>query len=145
MYDQMKPVVMLAETSLTNGASSTSRIDTLGYKRLTLVLRQSTSNSTSNKLATCKLSEADVTSSSSATSITEFVGGGTGGFTIPAADASNPQIYEFNVDLLGRKRYLFLEVSPVTTQTLTAVGLLFRGEQNIATAAGLGIAALIEG
>jgi hypothetical protein len=145
MFNTRKPVFMLAESSLTNGASATARIDTLGYKYLELFLRQSTSNSTSNKLATCKLSEADVTSSTSATAITKFVGGGAGGFTIPAADTANPQAYSFQIDLRGRKRYIFLEVSPVTTQTFTAVGALGRAEQNLQTAAHLGTALFVEG
>lgn len=145
MNPQPKTVSMLAPTSLTNGASATGRIDTLGFKFLDLTVFQTTSNSTSNKLATCKLTEADVTSSSSASSITAFVGGGTGGFTIPAADATNPQLYDFRVDLRGRKRYIFIEVSPVTTQTLYALGKLHKGEQPPVDATAEGIALLVEG
>jgi hypothetical protein len=145
MHVTGKPVVMLAESSVTNGGTVTARVDTLGFKQLTLIVRQSTSDTTSHSLSTVKLGQGDVTNSTSATDITKFVGGGAGGFTIPAADASNPQVYMFNVDLRGKSRYIFLTLTPQTTQTFTAVALLTKGENIKNTASDYSIAALIEG
>ena len=116
-----KSVLALATTSATNGETITASVDTLGFNHLTLGLHLTTSNSTSNKPSVLKLSEADTTDATNFSDITAFVGGGTGGFTIPAASTSTstPNVYQFKVDLRGRKRYIKLSYSPVTTQSGT--------------------------
>ena len=138
----LKPVICIADTSTTNGATTSGLIDTrpdLGYKALYLCISQGTSNSTSNKLTVCKLTESD-TSNGTFSAIVPFTGGTqtstSVGFVIPAAHASAQQKYMMNVDLRGRKRWLKLELSPVTTQILGAVGMLDRGEQTPPVATG---------
>ncbi len=141
-----KGVLVLAGQSLTNGESVTTRIDTLGYDFLTLNINQTSTAASSNKLGTCKLSHGATTTAASATAITALVGGGAGGFTIPAAptNTSVANVIKMNVDLRGKQRYLFLELSPLTTMTLTAFGELQRGEQ-AGNATVQGLAALVEG
>lgn len=145
MNPQLKAVVAIAPQSVTNGQTVTGNIDTLGYDWLTLDVYQATSNNTTNNLSTCKLSESDTTDATNFSDITKFVGDGTGGFTIPAANTSDGQVYKFNVNLRGRKRYLKLTVTPVTTQIMGAFANLGIAEQAPVSATNAGVAALVEG
>ena len=145
MLSQPKAVLALATTSVTNAGTATGVVDTLGYSRLSLDVLQTTSNAVTNNLSVCKLSESDTTDATNYSDITKFVGDGAGGFTIPAADTSNSQLYKFNLDLKGRKRYIKFTGSPVTTQSLTAIANLTRGENDPITAATAGVALLVEG
>ncbi len=142
MFPELKPVIVIEGASTTNGGTASGLVDTRpdnGYKFLALCIAQGTSNSTSNKLTVCKLTESD-TSNGSFSAIVAFTGGTqtstSVGFVIPAASTSAQQKYMLNVDLRGRKRWLKLELSPVTTQILTAVGMLGRGEQTPPVATG---------
>ena len=139
-----KTLLALAPTSATNGGTNTAQIDTLGYDYLELDVGATTANVVSNKPSVLKLSESDDTTTT-VTDITKFVGGGTGGFTIPSADTSNSVLYKMRVDLRGRKRYLTLTISPRTTQTHWAHANLHRAEQTPNTAALAGATVLVEG
>jgi hypothetical protein len=114
-----KYVVSLAGTGVTNGATATQRIDTLGhdYARISVVM--GTADVVSNKPSVLRLLESDDTV------VTNFAtwAGSLGGtdFTIPSADTSNPNVYTFGVDCRYRKRYLLLTVSPRTTQETVVV------------------------
>jgi hypothetical protein len=145
MLSHPKAVLALATTSVTNAGTATGSIDVMGYDRLSLDVLQTTSDDTTNNLSVCKLSESDTTDATNYSDITAFVGDGTGGFTIPAANTSVSQLYKFNLDLRGRKRYIKLTASPVTTQSITAIGNLTRGEQDPMTATNAGVALLVEG
>lgn len=145
MNPNSKAVLVLATTSLTNGATGTGSVDTLGYDFLSLDVLQTTSNAVSNNLSVCKLAESDTTDSTNYSDVTKFVGDGTGGFTVPNADTSNSQLYKLNMNLRGRKRYIKLSASPVTTQSVTAIANLSRAEQAPVTAANAGVAVLVEG
>lgn len=143
-----KSVLVLASTSTTNGATATGQIDTLGFKTLTLDVNMTTADSTTNKLTTLKLSESDDTVATNFVDITAFTGGtNSGNFTLPAPSTSTnqPNLYKFNVDLRGRKRYLKVTVTPPTTQTITVWGVLQKGDKAPATAAEAGAVALVEG
>lgn len=145
MLRTTKAVHMLAPTSTTNAATSTGSVDTLGYDYLSIDVIQATSNNTTNNLSVCKLSESDTTDATNYSDITKFVGDGVGGFTVPVADTSNHQLYKFNLDLRGRKRYIKITMSPVTTQILQAVANLGRAEQSPETATDVGVALLVQG
>lgn len=145
MNPNSKAVLVLATTSLTNGATGTGSVDTLGYDFLSLDVLQTTSNAVTNNLSVCKLAESDTTDSTNYSDVTKFVGDGTGGFTVPNADTSNSQLFKMNMNLRGRKRYIKLSASPVTTQSITAIANLHRGEQAPVTAANVGVALLVEG
>lgn len=142
-----KAAIVLAPVSSTNGETHTGIIDTLGYDFLTLDVFTTTSDSTANNPSVLKLTEGDTNAISSASAITEFTGDGAGGFTIPLADTDTPWLVKFNVDCRARKRYLFLSISPTTTQTLSAVANLFKGSTAPITAGNAGddCKALVEG
>mgnify|MGYP003394132756 FL=1 len=145
MNPQSKAVLALATTSVTNAGTATGSVDTLGYDFLALDLLQTTSNAVSNNLSVCKLSESDTTDATNYSDVPAFVGDGTGGFTIPNADTSNSQLYKFNMDLRGRKRYIKLSASPLTTQSLTAIANLHKAEQSPVSATDAGVSVLVEG
>lgn len=117
--------------SKTNGATATGMVDCLGYDFMTLDVIATTADVVSNKPTVLKLQEADVTNASSFADISGTVGGTD--FTIPnantAATAVVQNAYKFNVDLRARKRYIQAVYSPQTTQNVTVVANLSRGEE----------------
>lgn len=148
MLDELKPVIVIDDVSTTNAATATGLVDTLGFQSLYLAVKQGTSNSTSNKLTVCSLTESD-TSNGTFVAIPALTGGTqtstSVGFVIPAAHATLQQKYMFNVDLRARKRWLKLTLSPVTTQILGAYGMLGRGEQWPPAAATGDLALIVRG
>ena len=134
MQPESKPVVMLAPlTTPTNAATATARLDTLGYSYVTIDVICSTANATT-KPTTLKLSEYDGTTAASASDIDEAVGGGASGFTIPAMDTDVSGVVRFNVDLKGRKRYLFLTFAPASVHNTCVLATLSKGEKPTLTA-----------
>jgi hypothetical protein len=148
MLPQLKTYVAVNGSSLTNGATGTGIIDTVGFDWATIDVVATTANVVSNIPTTVKLQEADVTN---ATSFADIVGFRSGtDFTIPAnavtaATAVLQNSFKFNVDLRQRKRYIQVVYSPQTTQTVTAIANLGRGEQSPSTAAKANALTLVEG
>lgn len=132
-----KHVLPIPFTSTTAAGTATGNIDTLGYDYLTVNVLLPTADVVSNKPTVLKLSECDTTVVSSFADITAFVGGGTGGFTIPnaitAASSISLPYAVFNVDCRARLRYIKVSVSPATTQVVTVLGQLTRAEQTPTT------------
>lgn len=144
MYSQTK-LIGVAGVSVTNAGTATAVFDCMGARRIVIDVIAATSNTPSNKPSVLKLSESATTDASNYSDITAFVGGGTGGFTIPNSDSSNVNCYKFNVDLRGRKRYIKATFSPVTTQIVAFAGNLFLNEQAPVSASNAGVLALVEG
>jgi len=122
--------VILKQQSATNGETLTSdKLDTRGADFVKIIVHGTTSNNATNNPATLKVQEGDTTSSLS--DITEFVGDGASGFTIPNSPTATTTapLAEFNIDLHGRKRYLQVLVSPLTTQTYSVIALLGRNKE----------------
>jgi hypothetical protein len=138
-----KQVIAIDGASTTNAGTATGMIDTLGYSYATIDIKTSTSNNVTNNPSVLKLTEGDTTAITSASAVSGFTGDTD--FTIPAAVTSGSWGAKFNVDLRGRKRYLFVSVSPVTTQTIDAVANLFRGEDAPNDATKAGVKVLVEG
>jgi len=145
MLPQGKQVICIAQASTGTAATATGNVDTLGYDFLTLDVIMSTSNDTTNNPTVFKLAESDDTVVTNFADITAFVGDGEGGWTIPAAVTSGDWGVKFNVDLKGRKRYLKLSVSPLTTQVITAIGNLYRGDEAPVNTTDANVKALVEG
>lgn len=128
MFPQTKSDVFLLTTSATNGETVTANLDTLGFDFVTIDVISTTSNTVSNNPSVFKIGEGDTTSTF--TDITELVGDGAGGWTIPNwfTATAGAKTIKFNLDLRHRKRYLRLTISPVTTQSFTAIANFARGE-----------------
>jgi len=128
MFPQTKADVFLQTTSVTNGDTVTAALDTMGFDFVTIDVISTTSNNATNNPSVLKLSESDDATTYS--DVTAAVGDGTGGFTVPNwhTNTATAKTLKFNVDLRHRKRYLKLTITPITTQSFTAIANLTRGE-----------------
>lgn len=140
-----KQVIAISPASFTNGATATGNIDTLGFDYATIDLAMATSNDVTNNPSVLKLAESDDTVVTNFADITAFVGDGAGGFTIPPAVTQGPWGMQFRVDCRKRKRYLRLSVSPVTTQSMSAVANLSRGDEAPVGTTSANVKALVSG
>ncbi len=145
MKPQAKQVIAINQASTTNAATAAGNIDCRGYDFATIDVITTTSNDTTNNPSVLKLAESDDTVVSNFADITAFVGDGAGGFTIPDAVTSGDWGVKFNVDLRYRKRYLRVSVSPVTTQSITAIANLHKAEQAPVNTTDANVKALVEG
>jgi hypothetical protein len=146
MFPQSKVFVALQTTSVTNAGTATSQnIDCAGFDFLSLDLVSTTSDNVTNKPTVLKLQEADTTDATNFADITGFRGGTD--FTIPNWGTNTSTILpqKFNVDLRHRKRYIRLLVSPVTTQSFTAVANLHRGGVSPVSAGDVGVSVVVSG
>lgn len=147
MFPQFKTIVAVNATSKTNGATASGIIDCLGYDWATVDVIAATADVVSNKPTVLKLQEADTTDATNFGDITGFRGGTD--FTIPNANTAATAVlqnnYKFNVDLRARKRYLQAVYSPQTTQVVTVIANLGRGEQAPVSAAKANAMTLAEG
>jgi hypothetical protein len=145
MLPQLKTIVAVNAVSKTNGATASGIIDTLGYDFATIDIIATTADVVSNKPTVLKLQEADDTNATSFADITAFATPATIPNANTAATAVLQNNYKFNVDCRTRKRYLQPVYSPQTTQTVTIVANLGRGEQSPSTAAKANAMNLVEG
>lgn len=149
MRPQSRLALAIASASVTNGATATATvIDTVSAsggraKHLSLDIVATTADVVSNKPQTLKLQHSDTTDATNFSDISGFIGGTD--FTVPNADTSNPNMYKFNVNLQGKKRYLRAQYSPRTTQTIFGVANLHWMDQAPVSAAKANVLALIEG
>jgi hypothetical protein len=133
-----KRVIMINNTSKTNGATATGYVDTAGYDYCSISVILPTSDAVTDKPGTLRITEYDGTQPTSPTNyatVSGFVSGTD--YTIPNAISAATSITQpfavFNVDCRARKRYIGIEVSPTTTQIITAEAILTRAEQTPAT------------
>lgn len=145
MKPQSKQVIPFLAVSTASTATTAGNIDRLGYNYMSLDVELTTASATTAPIA-LKLSESDDTVVTNFADITKFVGGGTGGFTMPAGPATeNTWGVKFNVDLRARKRYLKLSVTPGTTVIVSAVANLFKEELAPVDATKANVKALVQG
>lgn len=144
MFQQLKTIVAVNAVSKTNGATASGIIDLLGYDWATIDIIATTADVVSNKPTVCKLQEADDTNATSFADIAAFATP-----TVPNANTAATAVlqnnYKFNVDCRARKRYLQAVYSPQTTQTVTVLTNLGRGEQAPVTPAKANAMVLVEG
>ena len=87
-----KQVIVLDQESVTNGATATGVVDTLGFDRLMVDLITSTSNAVSNNPSVLKLAEGDTTSAF--TNVSGATGdAGSADFDIPDAVTDQSQFW----------------------------------------------------
>lgn len=148
MRPQPRLALAIASASVTAAATATATaIDTVSAsggraKHLTVDIVHTTADVVSNKPSVLKLQHSDTTDATNYSDISGSVGGTD--WTIPNADTSNPNLYKFNVNLQGKKRYIKVVDSPRTTQTVFAVANLHWMDQSPSTAAKAGVLALVE-
>ena len=126
-------------------ATATLTIDTIGYDHASVVVLRAANASTvfANVI---KVEESD--DNSSYANVTALVGGGTGGFSIPAIAASatgSASILKLDVDTKAKKRYLKVSYTPGASATVAIVANLGRGEVSPETAAQAGVIGQVRG
>jgi hypothetical protein len=148
MRPQPRWQLAINSASVTNGQTATAKaIDTSPpggprARHLCLVVDAGVPNVVSNKPTVLKLQHSDTTDATNFSDISGTVGGTD--FTIPNADTSNNNLYVFNVNLQGKKRYIRAQVAPQTTVTVAGYAALHWTDQAAATAVKAGGLALVE-
>lgn len=124
-------------------ATATLTIDTLGYDHVSVnVLRAS--NSSTVFANVIKVEESD--NNSSYSNVTALVGGGVGGFAVPAvSDTSSSAILKMDIDTKVKKRYLKVSYTPGASATVAMVARLGRGEVAPVTTSEAGVIGLVKG
>jgi len=128
MRPQTKQVIMISQASTTNAATATGIVDTRGFDYASIDVIMATSNAVSNNPTVFNILESDDTVVTNAVTVSGFVGDTD--WTVPDAVTTGNWGVKFNVDTRGRKRYLRLAVSPLTTQIITAIANLSLGEES---------------
>lgn len=125
-------------------ATATLTIDTIGYDHASVTVLRAGNSSTVFANA-IKVEESD--DNSSYANVTALVGGGTGGFTIPAASSSTSttNILKFDIDTRAKKRYLKVSYTPGATATVAIVARLGRAEESPITNSDAGVIGRVVG
>ena len=108
-------------------ATSTLTIDRLGYDHVSVSAIRA-SNASTVFASVLKVEESDA-SGSGYSDVTALVGGGTGGFSIPAVtDTDAAAIVKLDIDARAKKRYLRVSMTPGASATLAIVASLSKAE-----------------
>ena len=142
MIHDQKQVIAINQSSTTNGATASGNIDRLGWDYVTIDVITTTSNNVTNNPSVLKLSHSDTTDATNFSDISGTVGDTD--WTIPNAVTSGNWGVKFNVDCRALSRYIKVSVTPVTTQTITAVANLSKGTGAAIDATSSGADALVE-
>jgi len=139
-----KTVLAINQLSVTNAGTASGNIDTLGYDFVEIDVIATSSNAATNNPSVLKLSESDDTVVTNFANVSGAVGDTD--FTIPDAYTSTASDFKvkFSVDCRPRKRYLKVSISPVTTQSFTAIANLHRGDESPDSATDAGVGVLVE-
>ena len=143
--ESTKTVAKINTSDTATNATVTHAIDTLGYDYASVdVVLEETSTTTDPVALALKLGQGDT--ATSFTDITAFVGGGSGGFTIPTTSLSNASnIVRFNLDMRGKKRFLQVSATPEAASVVCSVVRLGKGDVGPVSAAEVGVAAVVSG
>jgi hypothetical protein len=137
MLPDTKTVIMKLDDAAASGASVIGTIDTLGYDYLEVDVIAGSASAAEVAVAALHFGETDDTAAHSDVEtdmdlIPAFTGGAavspTVGFVLPARSSTVTNLYRFNMDLRGRKRYIGCHFEPLTTITegVAIIGRLSR-------------------
>ena len=140
MLPSSKLFTMIVPTTVAAASTTTGYVDTKGFDFAIINIVGNT-QLVSNIPTVLRLGQSDTapTAFADTTVITNFVGGtvtsGSVGFVIPTPVTTtdsgvNTYPAQFRVDLRGRQRYLAIEYSPLTTDTVSVDCNLFRGDES---------------
>lgn len=137
-----KVVAELPTAAVGSTATATLTIDTIGYDHASVTVLRA-SNASTVFANVIKVEESDDNSAYS--NVTALVGGGTGGFTIPAvSNTSVASVLKFDIDT-RKKRYLKVSYTPGVTATVAIVGRLGRAEESPVTNSDAGVIGRVTG
>ncbi len=120
MLPDTKTIPMCEGLTMTSAGTVMGTVDTKGYDFAEIDVIAGTGNAASTAVTTLRMCESDDTSTLSAytdgDAVTAFVGAAatstSAGFVLPALSSSKHNVYRFNVDLRGRKRYIGVNFAP---------------------------------
>jgi hypothetical protein len=138
-----KVVSELPTAAVGSTATATLTIDCIGYDHASVTVLRA-SNASTVFANVVKVEESDDNSSYS--NVTALVGGGTGGFTIPAvSNTSVTSVLKMDIDTRAKKRYLKVSYTPGVTATVAIVGSLGRAEESPTTNSEAGVISRVVG
>jgi len=138
-----KVLATLPTAAIGSTATSTLTIDRLGYDHVSVAAIRA-SNASTVFASVLKVEESDDNSSYS--NVTALVGGGTGGFSIPAvSDTNNAAIVKMDIDCRAKKRYLKVSMTPGASATLALTARLSQAEEAPVSASDAGVIGLVKG
>ena len=139
-----KVVAELPTAAVGATATATLTIDTRGYDHASVTVMRA-GNASTVFANVVKVEESDDNSSYS--NVTALVGGGTGGFSIPAAsgNTSVTSVLKMDIDTKAKKRYLKVSYTPGVTATVAISARLSRGEEFPSTTTEAGVIGLVKG
>lgn len=138
-----KVVAALPAAVTASSETATMTIDTVGYDHASITVMRA-SNAATTFASVLKVEESDDNSSYS--NVTALVGGGTGGFSIPAVSATGSvSVVKLDVDTKARKRYLKVSMTPSTAVNVAMTARLSRGEVSPETASQAGVIGWVKG
>jgi len=145
--ESTKTVASIGTADTASNATFSHVIDTLGYDyaSVDVVLEATTASADALALA-LQLQQSDTNADTAYSGITQFVGGGSGGFTIPTTSSSSASnIARFNVDLRGRRRYLRVRATPKTASVICSVVRLGKADVGPVSASEVGVGVVVSG
>ena len=141
MVPATKSHLMIDSESITAAETASGTVDTKDFNFLSIDISLGTVAATSNKPTTFQLVESD--DNTTFATFSGFVAGTD--YTIPAGDSSTTQTMKFDVNLLGRRRYIGLQIASRATQLCTAFGNLSRASETPTNASEAGVDLLVQG
>lgn len=141
--NEASAVLYMSDTQIAAASTVSGYVDTLDYDYCTIDICATTADVTSNIFTTLDLSEGLV--SNAYTAIAAYTGTAAAGYTInPVADTSDAHVVaRFNVDCSKYERYLRVQMSPQTTQSIVAIARLGYKDEADTTTAALGAGATV--
>ena len=138
-----KVVAELPTAAVGSTATATLTIDTRGYDHASVTVMRA-SNASTVFANVVKVEESDDNSSYS--NVTALVGGGTGGFSIPAvSNTSSAAILKLDIDTKAKKRYLKVSYTPGASANVAIVGRLGCAEESPASNSDAGVIGRVVG
>lgn len=145
--ESTRTVASIGTADTATNATFSHVIDTLGYDYASVdVVLEANSATTDAFARALSLQQSDNNADTAYAGITEFVGGGSGGFTIPTTSLSSASnIARFNLDLRGRRRYLRVRATPQASSVVCSVVRLGKADVGPANASEVGVGVVISG
>jgi hypothetical protein len=138
-----KVVAALPTGTVASSETATMTIDTVGYDHASITVLRA-SNAATTFASVLKVEESD--NNSDYSNVTALVGGGTGGFTIPAVSATGSvSVVKMDVDTKARKRYLKVSMTPSTAVNVAMSARLSRAEVSPENASQAGVIGWVKG
>ena len=140
----VKVLATLPTAAVGSTATSTLTIDRRGFDHVSVSAIRA-SNASTVFASVLKVEESD-SSGSGYTDVTALVGGGVGGFSIPAvSNTSDAAIVKMDIDARAMKRYLKVSMTPGASATLGIVASLSRAEEAPTSASEAGVIGWVKG